>query len=283
MDLFTIEQPFVFGAARYERGGRYGPIRHPHLDIAYLASGTAHVTADGVRSVAEAGYASFLYTQHELDVNYPATDVQEVMWCHTGAILAPVQSIDALCSVPPRTLPSSLLLTLLAEGNALGDGGDAATRRVRNALGAALVNEYLRIAHAGQEWRHLPQRVERAKSYIDGNFTSDGDLSLARLAEVSALSPNYLLETFRRHLGKTPNQYLWHLRISHGVSLLLKTGLPVSEVAYQSGFKCPHHFARSVKRDYGSSPSELRRERWAREPLLADRDLLAGRLRQNDR
>jgi AraC-like DNA-binding protein len=274
MELFTVEQPFVFGAARYERGGHYGPVRHPHLDIAYLASGIAHVCADGRRSVTEAGQVSFRYTQYELEVTYPASGVQEAMWCHTGALLAPLQSIDLVRKVPDQVKPSRLLLTLLTEGNALGDGADAGTSRVRNALGVALVNEYLRIAQAEEDWRQLPKQIERAKSFIDAHFTMDEDLSLGRLAGVSALSPNYLLEAFRRHLGKTPNQYLWHLRVSHGVKLLLKTGLPVSAVAFESGFKCPHHFARVVKRDYGASPSDLRREKWASDPILAGSDVI---------
>jgi|GEM_PF-711428 len=269
MDLFTIEQPFMFGAARYEGGGRYGPVRHPHLDVGYLASGTAQVSADGVQFEAEAGYATLIYTERSLEVAFPAGSVQEVMWCHTGLVLAPRQSIAQLRTVAGRVRPSALLLTLLDAGHGLGCARDPATNRVRNTLGASAVLEYLRLAGVGGDRAPLPGRLDRVKAYIDAEFTGEADFSLAHLARLSALSPNHLLESFRHHLGKTPRQYLWGLRLARGVKLLLTTDLPVGVIAFRSGFKCPHHFARLLSRHYGSSPSALRRDRWANDPALA--------------
>ena len=62
----------------------------------------------------------------------------------------------------------------------------------------------------------------------------------------------------------TPVQYLWRYRIKSGLQLLRSTGLQISEIAFQTGFKTSYHFSRSVKKFTKFTPSQIREE--ARNP-----------------
>ena len=271
MDIFPASQPFDFGRATYQRGGHYGPVKQPHLDLAYLFEGSCLVTADGEASVAVAKQAHFAYTEEVLEVVYPADGTQSVIWCHTGQVAAPLGYRAPLKAVPRNLSPSPLLLTLLEEGVKLANDSSGSGKRVRDTLGAAAFNEYFRLAGLDEEARKLPAPVLRAKRYLDQHFKEVCDLK--RLSSIALLSPNYLLELFKEHIGSTPTKYMWKLRLRMGVQLLLQTGLPVGTIAYECGFKDQHHFARAVKQTYGASPSALRDREWLRDPAEFGRDI----------
>ena len=271
MDIFPASQPFDFGRATYQKGGRYGPVKQPYLNLAYLSLGTAVVIGDGVTRTAQAGVAHFTYTEETLEVVYPAGGTQSVTWCHTGQVAAPAEYRALLRAVPRGLSPSPLLLTLLEEGFRLANDNSSGGKRVRHTLGAAAFNEYFRLARLDEEARELPVAVLRAKRYLDEHFTEVCDLK--RLSAIALLSPNYLLELFKEHIGTTPTKYMWKLRLTKGVQLLLQTGLPVGSIAYECGFRDQHHFARTVKQFYGSSPSGLRDREWMRDPAQFGRDV----------
>lgn len=273
VDIFAMNQPFDFGGANYNKGGRYGPVNQSHMDIAYLLRGTAIVHADGTTFTAHAGMVSFIYTEQILEVIYPADEAQEVLWCHTGEVVAPMEYRAQLRAVPRSLAPSPLIIKLLKEGANLAGESSNSTKRVRDALGATVFNEYFRLAHLDQEDSRLPKAVLLAKMYLEEHFSEDRDLHLKDISDFASLSPNYLLELFKKHVGKTPKQYLWSLRTRKGAHLLLKTGLPISTISYECGFKCPHHFSRVIRSTYGSSPSELREQEWMRNPADFNRDI----------
>ncbi|MBL8753726.1 MAG: helix-turn-helix transcriptional regulator, partial [Planctomycetes bacterium] len=57
----------------------------------------------------------------------------------------------------------------------------------------------------------------------------------------------------------TPRAYLMRMRIIHACSLLLRTPLPITEVALQSGFYDHSDFARQFQRLMGLSASAYRK------------------------
>lgn len=82
--------------------------------------------------------------------------------------------------------------------------------------------------------------------------------SLEALAKEAGISANHLIKLFRKHLGTTPMQHLWKLRVQRGAELLRSTGLSVSEVAYHCGFSSPFHFSRAFKSVFDVSPKQFR-------------------------
>ncbi len=61
------------------------------------------------------------------------------------------------------------------------------------------------------------------------------------------LSPNYFGDMVKKETGKTAMEYI-HLKvIDLAKERLLETSRSISEIAYNLGFKYPHHFTRHLK------------------------------------
>ena len=91
-----------------------------------------------------------------------------------------------------------------------------------------------------------------ALAYIEANF--DKTVSLAQLADLSALSVSRFATVFREQFGLSPYKYLCELRVRRAQTLLL-AGVPGSVVATEVGFFDQSHLARHFKRFCGMTPS----------------------------
>lgn len=76
------------------------------------------------------------------------------------------------------------------------------------------------------------------------------------LAKLCNLSVRQLERDFRRHLGRTPQNWLNELRLRFAEALLLN-GQPVKRVAYTLGFKQTSHFCRRFKLHRNLTPSQF--------------------------
>ncbi|GJM64438.1 AraC family transcriptional regulator [Persicobacter diffluens] len=84
-------------------------------------------------------------------------------------------------------------------------------------------------------------------------------ISLDELAENACLSPSYYSSEFKRKTGKTPIDYLTHLRIQEACQLLDHTSLRIKEISNKVGFEDPFYFSRVFKNVMGLSPKEYRK------------------------
>ena len=94
------------------------------------------------------------------------------------------------------------------------------------------------------------RRDAKEKDYA--NFKSD------ELAELAHLSVSALERRFKKHLAKTPNQFINEVRLENARKLLIETQLPISQVAYQCGFSAPSYFSKQFRRLFGEIPSQMR-------------------------
>ncbi len=93
--------------------------------------------------------------------------------------------------------------------------------------------------------------------YIGRHFASD--ISVAALAEACNISVSALERRFRKHIGKTPRQYINEVRLEHARKLLLETDKSIGTVALETGYADHSHFTRAYSKRYGATPSSLRR------------------------
>jgi len=100
-------------------------------------------------------------------------------------------------------------------------------------------------------------QLRRVTDYIETHL--EGDLSLARLAEVAGLSASHLKTQFKRSTGLPVHEYVVHRRVDRARGLLLRSGMAASQVALESGFSHQSHMARCMRRVLGATPSEVRR------------------------
>lgn len=101
--------------------------------------------------------------------------------------------------------------------------------------------------------------VHAAKDYMDCHYATP--VTLDQLASLTRVSPNHLCVTFRRVVGKPPNQYLNDLRVQHACRLLGTSHLNVAEVAAHVGVPDANYFARLFKQKTGYRPGNYANHR----------------------
>lgn len=103
----------------------------------------------------------------------------------------------------------------------------------------------------------LLRRLLRAKDRMDQ--ASNEDWSVRRLADVSGVSEAHFARSFRQAFGAPPHRYLLSRRVERAVALLRDTGLPITEIVFQTGWSSLGTFGRVFRDITGQSPSEVRR------------------------
>lgn len=99
--------------------------------------------------------------------------------------------------------------------------------------------------------------VKQACNYIREHAT-DG-ITLTEVAEHVNLSRYYFLRVFHETVGMPPHAYLESVRISKAKQLLEK-GLPLNQVAHESGYSDQSHFTNRFKRLIGITPGQYVQE-----------------------
>lgn len=99
--------------------------------------------------------------------------------------------------------------------------------------------------------------LRRVLEHIDEHLSED--VSLETLAGIAGFSSFHFLRQFRVSTGQTPHQYMIERRLSRARALLLRSALPVSEIAARCGFVDSSHFAARFRRRFGLAPAAFRR------------------------
>ena len=102
----------------------------------------------------------------------------------------------------------------------------------------------------------LLRRLLRAKDRMDA--ASHEDWPVRRLAQVSAVSEAHFARSFKQAFGTPPHRYLLTRRIERASALLRETDLPITEIAFQTGWASLGTFGRTFRDITGESPRELR-------------------------
>ncbi len=100
-------------------------------------------------------------------------------------------------------------------------------------------------------------RLQRAISRIHRDFSSP--IGLADLAESAAMSRSAFAQQFKQTVNLSPIEYLTKWRMLAAQNFLMATDLPIAQVAERVGYESDISFARAFKREYGVTPSSVRR------------------------
>ena len=83
-------------------------------------------------------------------------------------------------------------------------------------------------------------------------------IDIADLARAVGLSHNHLIRLFRAHLGATISGYIRRRRVERARHLLVHSTLPIKVIAAQVGIPDLHLFNKTVRRELGRSPRQIR-------------------------
>ena len=103
----------------------------------------------------------------------------------------------------------------------------------------------------------LLRRLLRAKDRMDA--ASHEEWPIHRLAKVSGVSDAHFARSFKMAFGVPPHRYLLSRRIERAMTLLRETDLPITEIAFQTGWNSLGTFGRQFRDITGKSPSDIRR------------------------
>jgi len=124
-------------------------------------------------------------------------------------------------------------------------------------------------------WLGTPNTVSRALRLIGESGLEDGGLE--GLAERLGVGSRHLRRLFIRHLGATPSAVAQTQRLHFTKKLIDETSLPMSKVAFASGFGCVRRFNATIRRVYHRTPTQVRR--LARQSGVEPEDQYLFRLR----
>lgn len=102
----------------------------------------------------------------------------------------------------------------------------------------------------------LLRRLLRAKDRMDQ--ASEEEWPVGRLASVSGVSEAHFARSFKEAFGIPPHRYLLTRRIEKATALLRDTDLPITDVAFMTGWSSLGTFGRIFRDITGKAPGEFR-------------------------
>jgi AraC-like DNA-binding protein len=99
--------------------------------------------------------------------------------------------------------------------------------------------------------------IAEAMEWIEQHLSEP--FSVTELAEEIHVGRTVLSRLFRRHLNQSVVEYLRALRVRRAEAMLTQTNLPIKEIAIRVGLPDPQHFNKTVRRQLGASPTDIRR------------------------
>ncbi len=103
------------------------------------------------------------------------------------------------------------------------------------------------------------ERTKIMLQYIQEHYGEE--ISLRQIAESAHICESECLRCFRKMIGRTPIQYVKHLRVQKAAELLFATDWKISEIGMKCGFQEMSYFAKAFRELKGCTPHEFRERR----------------------
>lgn len=110
----------------------------------------------------------------------------------------------------------------------------------------------------------LFKRVNLAKEYISNNYNKK--FNLKDVAQMSCLSVNHLLRTFKSAYGISPYQFLSRVRLDRARYFLEKGDYPIAQISILVGFDSISSFIRLFKSTFNTTPMKYKRRFVSKKP-----------------
>ena len=171
---------------------------------------------------------------------------------------AQLVEVDAIELVPHLAKPDPLIYGLALALKTELESNQLDGRLYTDSLTTTLVTHLLRHYCARKNtiptyFGGLPKsQLRQVIEYIYDHL--DQGLTLAELAAVVQMSPNYFVSLFKQSIGVTPHQYVIYCRVEQAKKLLQQGELTIAEIANSLGFAHQSHLNYHFKRLVGVTP-----------------------------
>lgn len=99
--------------------------------------------------------------------------------------------------------------------------------------------------------------IKKIFEFVENNFQKE--LTIKEASKVVNLTESAFYKFIKRHTNKKFTTIVNEYRIDHAYKLLASSNLPISEIAYASGYNNFSHFNRMFKETYKMTPRQFRR------------------------
>ena len=160
-----------------------------------------------------------------------------------------------------RPLPATKdLAALFVELDGYAERGAAALSETERALARAVATlALLRAAAPRRPAAAAPgatRLMAEAVTWLKAHHAER--VRIDRLVAYMGYSKSRFFTLFKAHTGLTPADWLGRYRIRQAQKRLRASGLPVAQVAEETGFASPQYFIAAFRRYTGSTPSQWR-------------------------
>lgn len=97
--------------------------------------------------------------------------------------------------------------------------------------------------------------INKFQEYVENNITNP-DLNIVEIAQHMGLSRSQLYRKIKSITEYSPNEFIRILRLKYSAHMLI-SGIPISEIAYKSGFSSASYFTKCFKEFYKISPTDF--------------------------
>lgn len=258
-EYVKIPQIYTIGFAQDEEVTRYGPSFRNEYIIHFVLSGKGYFNGTEVKKG-----EGFLITPRSFEHYYPDNDEP---WSYLW-IISPDSAMEYFfrCHKADKNgvfkfknMHKLLEVARMLKSKAERRGGP-------ESLSSTEISElFLDIFHTcvGGEPIHRESvgkiYFESSLNYIYSNLHIK--MSVGTLCGIVGVSQQYLYRIFKEYAGVSPQKYILEARIKRAKSLLIETGLSVSQVAASVGFASVSDFSGFFTRQTGLSPTDFKNAR----------------------
>lgn len=207
--------------------------------------------------------------------------IQDVCWEFRQAMIADIADTGKMMHIYERFSQAALAYNLsrkqiqrqcfdLAAGlymsyvTETGEKPDNRIETLLSVLTGATRDDALEVTRlfisnlASDEEKSQHEIVTKAMRYIDGHL--DAEISVAGLAEMFYVSPNYFSRLFKRISGGGCNEYIVKKRMEKAKILLETTTIKTGKIAMMVGYHDTNYFSLAFKKHIGKPPTLYREE-----------------------
>jgi AraC family transcriptional regulator len=186
------------------------------------------------------------------------------LYIEADRLLVPPETSGAAGEIAPRLFfDSPELSQTVRKLTRLIEAGSSVCLEYGEALGIVLTHELLWLTR-GKPSAEPPARGGLAgrqrrlvSDYLEQHLTEQ--VPLAKLVELTQLSPSHLSRAFTQSFGMPPHRFHTSRRIERAKSLLAEPGMSITDVALELGFSDASAFTVVFRKFTGRSPREYRR------------------------
>lgn len=232
---------------------------HEEYSIAVVLRGTENTICRGLSHKAHRGDLLLINAEEVHATRSRASEYRLFkVWPKTFASLAreSVKSIRRMPCFPKLVVNDPVLFRALLNLHLnLEQAGSALEQESEFISTVALLlkrqtgDHFEQTPNAGREEVH----IQIVRDYLRAHYAEN--VSLSQLTALTNLSPFHLLRVFHNRAGFPPHEYQTQVRIAHA-RRLIRSGMPLSQAAVETGFFDQSHLSRNFKRIVGVTPRQ---------------------------